>query len=304
MLKLISWNSQCARTASGGADLKQIAERLHAAADPGGADIVLLQEVACRMRGRDGSLLGDQFAGLAARLPGYHAVSTLALETPDAGMQPRGLGCMTLSRYPILQVRRHALPWPPDPDPHAQRRSMPRAVLDTVIATPAGPLRVLSVHLDYFSLRQRLAQVGYLRRLGAEALERVAAMADRGHGSGADIAPDSGHERNNDSAHDTAHAILAGDFNFLPGSECHQHLFGRGDSGDSGEPAWRDAWPLVHPDAVHAPTVGLHDPARDAQAFTFDYACVSPALAPRVRAVRVDTAIGASDHQPLVLEWA
>ena len=37
---------------------------------------------------------------------------------------------------------------------------------------------------------------------------------------------------------------------------------------------------------------------------TFDYACVSPALAQRVRSVRADTAATGSDHQPLLLELA
>jgi exonuclease III len=74
--------------------------------------------------------------------------------------------------------------------------------------------------------------------------------------------------------------------------------------GPGHEPLWRDAWALAHPGQPHAPTVGLHAAAPDAAPFTFDYVCVSPALASRVRAVRVDTAATGSDHQPLILEIA
>ena len=98
-----------------------------------------------------------------------------------------------------------------------------------------------------------------------------------------------------------AAAILAGDFNMLPGSDCHARLLA---TGPGHEPLWRDAWALAHPGEPHAPTVGLHAAAPDAAPFTFDYVCVSPALASRVRTVRVDTAATGSDHQPLILEIA
>jgi endonuclease/exonuclease/phosphatase family metal-dependent hydrolase len=101
-----------------------------------------------------------------------------------------------------------------------------------------------------------------------------------------------------------AAAIVAGDFNLLPGSECHARLLA---PGPDGEPLWHDAWELARPGEPHAPTVGLGDrtSARTpGTPFTFDYACVSAALAPRVRAVRVDTAPTGSDHQPLLLELA
>ena len=74
--------------------------------------------------------------------------------------------------------------------------------------------------------------------------------------------------------------------------------------GPDGEPLWRDAWELAHPGEPHAPTVGLRGGGAAAQAFTFDYVCVSPALAARVRSLHVDTGATGSDHQPLLLELA
>jgi endonuclease/exonuclease/phosphatase family metal-dependent hydrolase len=271
MLTLITWNIQCARTPDGGADLDRVVDRVLAS----GArfDILLLQEVGCGLTARDGSPIGDQFAGLARRLDHLHAASVFALDARNADGSPRRLGCMTFARGPIDHVRRHALPWPPDPGVPA----MPRAALDTVVATPDGMLRVLNVHLEYFSVRQRMAQVERLREIQAEALA-YAHLAD---------AP--------------AATVLAGDFNMLPGSDCHARLLAPGPDGDT---LWRDAWELAHPGEPHAPTVGLRGGGADAQAFTFDYVCVGPALASRVRSLRVDTAATGSDHQPLLLELA
>jgi endonuclease/exonuclease/phosphatase family metal-dependent hydrolase len=285
MLSLISWNIQCARSPDGAADLELVVERLLAFA--AGFDILLLQEVGCGLPARDGSPCGDQFALLARRLDHLHSASVFALDALNTDGSPRRLGCMTFARRPIVHVRRHALPWPPDPDVP----SMPRAVLDTVVATPDGPVRVLNTHLEYFSARQRLAQVERLRELQAEALahagKRAAAPPD-GPG-GVPFAP----------LPHTAAAILAGDFNMLPGSSSHARLLAPDAQGD---PPWHDAWELARPGEPHAPTTGLHGGA--ATPFTFDYALVSSALAPRVRALRVDTAATGSDHQPLLLEVA
>jgi len=289
MLTLITWNMQCARTPDGGSDLDRVVDRVLAF----GArfDLLLLQEVGCGLPARDGSPTGDQFAGLARRLDHLHAAAAFALDARNGDGSPRRLGCMTFARSPIVHVRRHALPWPPDPEVPA----MPRAALDTVVATPDGVLRVLNVHLEYFSARQRLAQVERLCELQAEALAHAGV-------SGARAAPPAGPGGVPFAPlpHPAA-AILAGDFNMLPGSDCHARLLA---ARAAGAPLWRDAWELAHPGEPHAPTVGLHGTAADAQAATFDYACVSPALAARVRALRVDTAATGSDHQPLLLELA
>lgn len=302
MLRLISWNIQCARTPSGAPDLNQVAAALAQCCADGAADIVLLQEIGCRVAARDGSILGDQFAGLAARLPGYRGIHALALELPDADGAPRGIGCMTFARHPVLQVRRHALPWPPDAEVQADGRSMPRTVLDTTIATPAGPLRVLNAHLEYFSLRQRLAQIDYLRALGEESAERAAGSA-AGHATDDGAGDVTNHAAGAGTAADrpngTAHTILAGDFNLLPGSESYRRMFAPGAGGAA---PWQDAWMLAHPHTPHAPTVGLHELSPGAAPFTFDYFCVGPALAPRVRSMRVAPAAGGSDHQPVLLE--
>jgi endonuclease/exonuclease/phosphatase family metal-dependent hydrolase len=284
-MRLITWNIQCARAPDGSADPDRTVERLLGlAAD---SDLLLLQEVGCGLPARDGSPGDDQFADLGHRLRPLQSVSAFALDACAADGTSRRLGCMTFTRHPILHVRRHALPWPPDPEVP----STPRIALDTVVATPDGPLRVLNVHLEYFSMRQRLAQVERLRELQAEDLARARTSTVTAPG-GPDDAPFA------PLPHPAA-AIVAGDFNMLPGSDCHARLLA---PGPGQEPLWQDAWALAHAGQPHAPTVGLHAATRNAAPFTFDSVCVSPALASRVRAVRVDTAATGSDHQPLILD--
>jgi len=288
MPKLITWNIQSARTPSGGAEPDLVIETLARFA---GCDILCLQEVASGFPARDGSDGGDQFAALplylSERLSGWHAARGLALDlAPDPRHPARGrrrLGCLTLSRYPIVQVLRHSLPWPADP----AVPSMPRVVLETTLATPDGLLRVLNTHLEYFSEPQRLAQVEGLRALQREA----SAHAEAPRPGLDEYGPFAALPRALD-------AVLAGDFNMLPDSACRQRLLA---PFDDGTPAWYDAWELAEP-GPHAPTVGLHDDTPGAAPFTFDYTFVSAGLAARVNRMQVDDARGGSDHQALLLE--
>ncbi|TQK11112.1 endonuclease/exonuclease/phosphatase family protein [Herbaspirillum sp. SJZ107] len=276
MIELITWNVQSARTAAGSADWQQVAAALGRFPD---AAILCLQEVSSGFPARDGSSGGDGFAALATALPAWHAATAIALDVagPDGGR--RRLGCMTFSRFPVVQVLRHSLPWPLD----AAVPSMPRSVLELTLDTPLGPLRVLNAHLEYFSEAQRLAQVDGLRRLQQEACAHAGAPRP-GLDAGGPFAAIS-------RARD---AVLAGDFNMLPGSRSWQRLLA---PFADGTPAWLDAWQLARPGQAHAPTVGIGS----ADPFTFDYAFVGAGLVPRVRSVRVDDAAVGSDHQPLLL---
>jgi endonuclease/exonuclease/phosphatase family metal-dependent hydrolase len=283
MLKLITWNIQSARSADGSADVGGVLACLERSFDfSSNADVLCLQEVACGFTAHDGSIIGDQFAELSLRLPGWEAVSAYAVDTlaPDGGR--RRMGNMIFSRHPILQVLRHSLPWPADPEVP----SIPRIALETTLDTPLGLLRLLNVHLEYFSEVQRLAQVEALRALQHEAC----AHAQRPRQGGSADSPFLALPR-------PEPAVLLGDFNMLPGSHCHQALQA---PFDDDTPPWRDAWPLAHPGRAHAPTVGLHDPA--GQPCTFDFAFVGADLAGRVRALRVGSGARGSDHQPLLLE--
>jgi endonuclease/exonuclease/phosphatase family metal-dependent hydrolase len=283
MPKLITWNIQSARGPAGGADVDRIIACLDRFSD---FDLLCVQEVSCGFAARDGSDGGDQFAALAARLPGCTAVSALAVDTLGTDGRRR-FGSMVLSRYPVLQVLRHSLPWPAEPGV----MGMPRVALEVTVAAPFGLLRVTNVHLEYFSERGRMAQVERLRELHREAWQH-AAVERPGAASDGPFA----------AVPRAASAVMMGDFNMLPHSPEYERILA---SFADGTLPYRDAWQLAQPGRRHAPTVGLHNDAPDAGLpFTFDYAFVSSDLAGRVRRLRVDGSEEGSDHQALLLELA
>ena len=279
MFKLVTWNIQSGRSPDGSTDLDRIIACLDRFCS---FDMLCVQEVS------SGYTEGgeDQFAMLRARLPGYAGFEAIACDTaaPDAAdAARRRFGMMAFSRHPVLQALRHSLPWPAEPEV----MSMPRTALELTVAAPGGLLRVMAVHLEYFSQRQRMAQVEGLRELHREASLHASCPPAPGHGPWA--APPR-----------PTPALLAGDFNMLPGSPEHQRLLAPFCDGTQ---AWRDCWLLAQPGRRHAPTVGLHDPHPNASApFTFDYVFASADLAERVRRVRVDASEQGSSHQALLVE--
>ncbi|NHZ63490.1 endonuclease/exonuclease/phosphatase family protein [Massilia genomosp. 1] len=280
-MNLITWNIQRGRSPSGKCDIAHTAASLRKVAD---ADVLCLQEVSSGYTDMPGCDGANQFALLAHHFPGYVAVVGLACDTAGEGDGPRRLfGNMILSRHPVLQVLRHALPWPPDP----AVMSMQRIALEATLDTPLGLIRVTTTDLEYFSRPQRSAQVQRLRDLQREAVAHAATPR-----AGAPGGPFAAIAR-------ARAAILAGDCNFLPGSweyHCLQAPF------DDGTPAYADAWPLRHPGRAHAPTVCLHDhPGRPADPFTCDFIFVGADLAPRVAELRVACDDAGPDHQPLLM---
>ena len=279
-MKLITWNIQWGCGVDGRVDLDRIVATAGAMAD---FDVLCLQEVAVgypELQGADGR---DQFAALAARLPGYTAVAGVATDAPGPHGDRRAFGNMILSCLPVLQVFRHLLPWPADPG----RASMQRMALEVTLDAPAGPLRVLTTHLEYYSRVQRAAQVERLRDLQREAVSH----ARHPRAEGPERGPFAQLPRGGP-------AVLCGDFNCRPDvAERLRLLEAFGDD----TPAWVDAWALAHPGQPHAPTVGVHDRVQWASPRTFDYMIVSDDLAPRVAGVHVDGATAASDHQPMLL---
>jgi endonuclease/exonuclease/phosphatase family metal-dependent hydrolase len=278
MFKLVTWNIQSGRSPDGNTDLDRIIACLERFCS---FDMLCVQEVSSGYTPSG----EDQFAMLRERLSGYTGIDAVALDTAAPGGragQRRRFGSMVLSRHPVLGALRHSLPWPAEPE----MMSMPRTALELTVAAPGGLLRVTTVHLEHFSQRQRLAQVERLRELHREGSQHARCPAP-GHGPFAVPAR-------------AMPALLAGDFNMLPGSPEHQRLLAPFCDGTQ---AWRDCWHLTQPGRRHAPTVGLHDPHPEASApFTFDYVFASADLADRVRRVRVDASEQGSSHQALLVE--
>ncbi len=280
-MNLITWNIQRGRGPQGKCSIARTVADLQAMGD---FDVMCLQEVSAGytdLPGCDGS---NQFIELAQRLPDYAPVAALASDTLGEGGTRRLFGSMILSRYPVLQVFRHSLPWPMD----SAVMSMQRVALELTLDTPLGILGVTTTHLEYFSPMQRGAQIERLRELHREAAQH----AGKPRKAGAADGPFCGTPRGGAS-------ILAGDWNFVPGSTEYYQLQAPFEDGTS---AYRDAWQLLHGGRTHQATVCRHaKPERPADPVTLDLIFVSDELAGKVADVRVQTNDFGPDHQPVVL---
>ena len=279
-MKLITWNIQWCRGCDGVVDPVRIVRDAQAMGD---FDVLCLQEVARNFPGLAGSRGEDQFQLLAELLPGFTPIEGIATDKRAEDGTRRQFGNYVLSRYPVLQVFKHLLPWPAD----ATVPSMQRAALEAVIDAPGGPLRVTTTHLEYYSLKQRSAQVDALRALQAEAAA---------HAADPDV-----HEKKGgpfERLPRPASGILTADFNLRPHSAAYQQIC----ASIQGGPRYTDSWQVRHPGVSHAPTLGLFDKRQwPDQSFACDFIFVTEDLAPRVRDVQVNSQTQASDHQPVML---
>jgi endonuclease/exonuclease/phosphatase family metal-dependent hydrolase len=278
-MKLITWNIQWGRGLDDRVDLARIVAHARAMAD---FDVLNLQEVADNYPALGGNDDANQFAQLAALLPGFTAIEGIGVEVPGPG-RPRRFGNMMLTRLPVISVRRHALPWPADPG----KESMPRVAIEATVQLPFGAVRMVTTHLEYYSPVQRSAQVNALRDLHDEACGRALKpgfpTAERGPF---------------DLTAQTMSSILTADFNFPPENPAYDDLQ---NPLASGGPAYRDAWKLLKGDRPHDPTFCLHDHRYAKKPYCCDFIFVSGDLAPRVRDMRVDVDTKVSDHQPVLL---
>ena len=108
-MRLLTWNIQWGLGMDGQVDLARIIAHAQGLADP---DVICLQEVADGMPDLSGNDGSDQFAAIAALLPGYQAIAGAGVETFDEAGRRQRFGNMILSRLPVRQVLRHQLPWP------------------------------------------------------------------------------------------------------------------------------------------------------------------------------------------------
>lgn len=279
-MKLITWNIQWGRGIDGRVDLARIVAHARAMAD---FDVIALQEIADNFPCLEGND-DDQFAQLAALLPGYTAIPGYGVDLDGPGRRRR-FGNMILTRLPVISIRRHLLPWPADPG----KESMPRMAIEATLELPLGPVRVTTSHLEYYSPVQRAAQAARLRELHDEACDRAARPGFPTTEGGPF-----------DHTAQTPSAILAADFNFPPENPAHDEIQA---PLASGGPAYRDAWVLAHGRRAHDPSFCVHEHRYAKQAYCCDFVYVSEDLATRVRNVQVDLDTQLSDHQPVLLSF-
>ncbi|WP_206998205.1 endonuclease/exonuclease/phosphatase family protein [Trinickia mobilis] len=286
-MRLICWNVQWGRDASGDVDLPRTLAEAKRIAD---FDVLCLQEVTRGFGALPGGPSGDQFAELEAALPGFTVLDAIGADLPalEAGAPRRQFGNAIVTRLPVEQVIRHTLPWPADPD----APSMQRVALEAVLRAPGGSVRVVTTHLEFYSLKQRLAQVDELRRLHLEAAAHAArpARAENATGPFAATARPVG-------------AIVCGDFNSAFDSEAYQRFIAPLTENPHGAPGFIDAWTTLHPGKTPPMTAGVYDKEQwSSGPMACDFVFVTEDLRSRLQRCEIDSATRASDHQPVLLE--
>ncbi len=284
-MKLASYNIQYGFGLDGRYDLKRIVDSI---AD---ADIIALQEVT-RGFPRNGGV--DMVEAIEALLPEHFSAFGAACDMHAETVVENGrkvsrrfqFGNMVLSRWPILSTRLLLLPR----SRTIRKLNLQRGALEAVVDTPAGALRVYSVHLDHTSPDERIAQIHHLKeRVNAYAREGGSLTGGREIGvSDTPIGDD---------------YVLMGDFNMVPESPEYVACVGSKDS-YYGRVARLDT-PLDALDLCgwHNPdSYSWMDPANREKRLHLDYAFVSAGLEGRLRSARVDTDPIGSDHFPVWIE--
>jgi len=160
-LKLVSYNIQFYHGRDGAFDPSRIVNAIQ------GADLISLQEVE-RYWVRSGNV--DQVQVIADALHGYDwaygpTVEFQASQATETHNPRPQFGNMTLSRWPLHQVRRHLLP---KRRAEGGRFAIQRGIIETLVETLIGLLRLFNTHLDHLGtdarLNQRAARVSHSRR--------------------------------------------------------------------------------------------------------------------------------------------
>ena len=291
MLRLLTWNVQWCYGLDQVVDVARIVREARAFAD---FDVLCLQEVAINYPRLPGSPAHDQPALLRQQLPEFEFFFGPAVDELGRDGERQQFGNLIASRLPVAQIAHHLLPYPSD----AGKKSMPRSCSVATIRSALGPVRVMTAHLEFYSLRQRSAQVQAMRALHAQACEQ-AAFPPQDDETGWPF---------QNKLH-TRHAILCGDWNLEPGSE--EHLALQQPFEPIASPAAPngfvpdqlfDAWKVAHPGQPHAPTFQLYDRSYRPAPITVDFIFVSAGLRQHVQRVEANLQSKASDHQPMLME--
>jgi len=278
-MRLLTWNIQWGRGMDGRVDLQRILSEIKAMAE---FDVIALQEVAINFPDLPGSRGEDAMSELAAGLPGYTPIYAAATDLPDGHGGRRQFGNAIFSRLPVQQIYRHLLPWPGDP----AVPSMQRVLLEVVLASPLGPLRVMTTHLEYYSQVQREAQIDAIRRIHLDACAhaRQPRPGEDESGGPFEVWPR------------PAAAILCGDMNFPAEAPARGQLLA---PFADGTPSFVDSWEVLHPGRAHPPTAGIHKVDWLDRPSCYDFVFLTGDLAPHLAEHHVNAATAASDHQPV-----
>lgn len=281
-MKILSWNVQWCRGIDGRVDPARIIAEAKRIAD---FDVLCLQEIADhfpdpRLAGNDDS---NQFEAIAALLPSYTAIPGIAVEHPGDDGRRRRFGNMLLSRLPVRQSYRWLLPYPQQ----SATAGMPRIAIEAVISAPFGDIRVITAHLEWYSLTQRTAQVDELRRIYADGYA---------HASAAEVTMSDGGPFQSYLRPRTT--VICGDFNLEHTSDLHARMIA---PIDKDTPSLINVWDRLHPGEPYPATFCIYNRMGDYGELHCDFFFTNPEAMERVESFFVDQLTQASDHQPIVL---
>jgi endonuclease/exonuclease/phosphatase family metal-dependent hydrolase len=286
-MRFVSYNIQYGKGRDRRFDLPRIADAVR------DADVIALQEVE-RYWLRSGMV--DQASELAGLLPEHHWVYGPGLDM-DASVRDRAgrlesrrrqFGNMLLARGPILSSRCFPLPKLGT----VIQYSLQRVALEGVIATPAGPVRVYSIHLTHLADATRSPQV--------DAILDIHRRAPAEGGAWCGTHPETAWTQDGPAPPMPRDAILMGDFNLEPSSPLYDRIVGplSPEYGRmNGIDGFVDAWVASgHGERDGVTCHGVHAGQR------IDYCFLSTPLLPRLRSCWIDEGAAGSDHQPVWTE--
>ncbi len=290
-MKIVSYNIHYAIGKDDRYDLERIA------ASVADADIIALQEVE---RFYDTPQSPSQPEDLAELLPEYYWVYDASFDIDCSERRSDGSilnrrrqhGQMLLSRWPIIAKRYFALP---------RLRvdgefNMQMGVLEGIIETPLGALRIYNVHFSSVSSEERQQQAERVLELVSEAPSQGGAWTGpNGEFSERDWCV------GNPEPPMPASAIVLGDFNMEPDSGEYHSLCNRTD--DSGKQLLADTWALHNPGRGVMSWHSNPSKAGPVECALLDYCLVTESLKQSVTNCWIDEVAAGSDHQPLWAEF-
>lgn len=304
-MKVVTYNIRSGFGLDHRCDLERIVNAVR------GADIIGFQEVE---RGWRRSAMVNQPERLGELLAHYHWVygpsfdvdaSTL-LDDGRVRNRRRQFGPMLMSKWPILSTRRIVLPYLATVD----HFNFAAGAIEGVVAAPAGPLRVYSIHLSSISARERLLQIDTLLEDHDRACRAGTVWTGNPDPTGSSGAGDLAFLdwSNGEPAPPVPrHTLFMGDFNSVEESSEyvriageHDPFYGRGmHCGDL-----VDTWAVAR-EKIGDPTSWWPDPPDRAPGYALrlDYCFVSTGLAARVSRAWVDVGASGSDHKPYWVEF-
>ena len=288
-MRVVSYNIQYCQGRDGEINPKRIAEAVKT------ADIIAFQEV---YRAEEETRFKDQPELLSECFEDFYwifgpTVDALSRNQPK-GNQRRQFGNMILSRWPIVQSRN--LLYTPRLG-GANHLSIQLGLLETVIHTPYGFIRVYNTHLHHLSSELRLRQIAQLKKHLIEAPYEGSVI------SGTD---GQNWTEGMDEFEVPFDALFFGDFNLEPGSVEYEELTGPRNPRKKSErlltiDGLADTWVVAGHNESEG--VSMIKDFSSGSGKRIDYVFATSKLAKKVHNAWIDSKADGSDHQPYWVEF-